>query len=95
MTEKSPALAPCTAKVCTINAPGPALLKVKVSLLTLPTVTVLAKFTLVALQDACGRGTAVPTPVSATDWGDPAALLVMVNVPLALPTVVGAKITLI
>ena len=39
------------------------------------------------------RATDVPIPASATVWGDPPALSVMVRVPLRAPDVVGVKTT--
>lgn len=68
----------------------PGLLRVIVAVPLLPTFTLL-KFTLVGLIVNLGCGCAVATPPSASVIGEFGALLAMVMLPLALPTVVGAN----
>ena len=59
--------------------------------LVVPTCCVV-KARLVGLKLATG---ATPVPVRLAVWGLPAALSVMVNVPVRVPVVVGVKVTLI
>jgi hypothetical protein len=88
---KSPLLAPVTAMLMMLSAAVPGLLKVTLcAVLDVPTFRE-ANISAVGLSDACG--TPPPMPESVKEWGDPAALSVIVIEAVRLPAAVGVKVT--